>query len=493
MNITLTIFYFILILLFLFWVNKKKTSLPNFTLPIAFIVKVGFGLFFLYVYTYHYGGGELTADAGRFFKESKTLFSVFHQSPTDFFKFIFGVNNDPQLIQHYLDSTSHWNGGDQLLPNDSRNVIRINALLLFISNGEVLIHFLFFSLASFWGGFELFQWLKKKETRFPILLLFLLTLAPSIAFWSSSIIKEPLMILGLCLVLRGIFDSLSPAKRIWRILIGICLTLMFKPYVGILLLVALVYYFLFSRLFRLQLLSFLTFIIFLIGLLYFTNSLDRFTYIISNQQEDFMNVRDGGLYLDGDEEHFYYIYFENRNHFEFKDGYAILKEPVGAYYMKKQENYERFSMRLDQVGRKYPIYLSMTKAGSGLEVTPIKDSFKQLVMNVPEALYHSFLQPIPNRKSSWLQYPAFFENILYIVLAIISFFIIPKRNSLNDRRIIATLLFFALSVGLIVGWTTPVSGAIVRYIIPAQVALLVAFILQIDSKKIPLKRIKHKS
>jgi hypothetical protein len=161
--------------------------------------------------------------------------------------------------------------------------------------------------------------------------------------------------------------------------------------------------------------------------------------------------------------------------------------------MKKQENYERFSMRLDQVGRKYPIYLSMTKAGSGLEVTPIKDSFKQLVMNVPEALYHSFLQPIPNRKSSWLQYPAFFENILYIVLAIISFFIIPKRNSLNDRRIIATLLFFALSVGLIVGWTTPVSGAIVRYIIPAQVALLVAFILQIDSKKIPLKRIKHKS
>src|SRR5690554_5284825 len=63
-------------------------------------------------------------------------------------------------------------------------------------------------------------------------------------------------------------------------------------------------------------------------------------YVISNQQEDFINLRDGGLYIHGDEEHFYYIYYTNRIHFSFEDGVATLEEPVHAYYMKKNENHE---------------------------------------------------------------------------------------------------------------------------------------------------------
>src|SRR5690554_7373397 len=77
-------------------------------------------------------------------------------------------------------------------------------------------------------------------------------------------------------------------------------------------------------------------------------------YVISNQQEDFINLRDGGLYIHGDEEHFYYIYYSNRTHFSFEDGVATLEEPVHAYYMKKNENHERFPIYLDQVGKSYP-------------------------------------------------------------------------------------------------------------------------------------------
>ena len=457
--------------------------LPSYTLPLLFVIKIAYAFFFLYVYTYHYGGGELTADAGVFFKESKVLYNVFYQSPQDFFQFMFGLDDSPEFINKYLASTTHWNGGERFLPNDSRHVIRINALLLFISNGEVIIHFILFSFASFMGGFDLFQWLKKKSNITPLLLLIILTLAPSLAFWSSSIIKEPLMILGLSIFICGVFDDISITKKTWRIIIGGILTIAFKPYVFICLIVALIYYFVFSKLFRKQWLALLSFGVFGVGILLLTGYSNKIAYVIANQQEDFINLRDGGLYLNGDEQHYYYIYYANRDHFNLENGTATLLEPVGAYYLKKNENFERFPIKLNEVGKSYPIYLTLNESGSKVNVTLIKDDFWQLLLNIPEAIINSFSQPIPNKKSTWLQYPAFLENILFIFIAIYAFFLFPNRLSQNDKRTAITLSLFAAFIAMIVGWTTPVSGAIVRYIIPAHVAVLVVFALKLDYVK----------
>ncbi|RYM34727.1 hypothetical protein ERX46_04960 [Brumimicrobium glaciale] len=491
MGILLILVYTSLFLLLCYWLNKKYIKvLPSYTLPLLFLVKIAYAFFFLYVYTYHYGGGELTADAGVFFKESKVLHSVFQQSPYDFFQFIFGLNDSQEFINKYLETTMHWNGGDRFLPNDSRHVIRVNALLLFISNGEVIIHFMFFSFASFMGGFDLFQWLKKKSNIPPLLLLILLTLAPSLAFWSSSIIKEPLMILGLSLFIRGIFDDISISRKTWRIIIGGVLTIAFKPYVFICLIVVLIYYFIFSKFFQKQWKAILAFGIFGISVLVITGYSDKAAYIIANQQEDFINLRDGGLYLHGDEEHYYYIYYSNRDHFSIENGNATLLEPVGAYYLKKNENFERFPMKLNEVGATYPVYLTLNESGSKVKVTLIKDNFWQMLLNIPEAIFNSFLQPIPNKKSTWLQYPAFIENLLYVFAAALTFFLFPKSLSQKEKRIAISLNLFAVFIAMIVGWTTPVSGAIVRYIIPAHVAILVIIALKLDYEKLRKKIFK---
>lgn len=491
MGILLIILYTIVFLLISYWINKKHLpEVPRTSLPLFFVVKIGYALFFLYVYTYHYGGGELTADAGMFFRESKILNDVFYQSPKAFFQFIFGLNNDIDFINQYLEKTTHWNSGERFLPNDSRHVIRVNALLYFISNGEVVIHFIILSFASFMGGVDLYQWLKKKSNLPPILLLLLLTLAPSIAFWGSSIIKEPLMILGVSLFIRGVFDEISIGRKTWRIIIGGILTFAFKPYVLICLLAALVFYLLFSRLFRRQWIAVITFGALSISALLLTNYADKFAYVISNQQEDFINLRDGGLYLYGDEEHIYYIYYDNRDHFSIKDGIAILKKPVGAYYMKRNENFERFPMQLNEVGKSYPVYLTLAKTGSKVNVTLIEDNFWQMLINIPEALFNSFLQPIPNKDSTWLQYPAFIENLLYVFAAILTFFMFPKTITKKEKRIIVSLGLFAAFIAMIVGWTTPVSGAIVRYIVPAHIAILVIFVIKFDFDKLKNRLVK---
>jgi hypothetical protein len=435
----------------------------------------------LYVYTFYYGGGELTADAGRFFEESQVLKAVFHESPTDYLKFIFGLDNDPAFINHYLESTNHWNGGNQVLPNDSRNVIRVNSLLLFISNGQVVIHFLLFSLASFLGGVDLYQFIKKHSKLPKGLLLFLLTLTPSIAFWSSSIIKEPLMILGLCLFIRAAFDDISTKRKFWRYLLGGLLLISFKPYVFICLIIALIFYWFISRVTKSQILNLLLYGVIGFGALFFTGLLDKGIYLISKQQEDFINVRDGGLYLFEDDEHYFYIYYNNRNHFKIEGNQAILLKPVGAFHMRIDNNFDRKPLKLEAVGKSYRIGVRMEKAGSGIPITTIQGDGATMLKMIPEVLFNTLIRPIPQKKSSWLQYPAFIENILVLIGLLFAVIIYPRKLNRKENRILFSLVIFSLMIYLIVGWTTPVVGAIVRYIIPGLLGILLIISLQIKS------------
>lgn len=454
--------------------------------PVIFVSKLLFALFFLYVYTYHYGGGELTADAGRFFNESQVFHNLFWEHPDMYIKFFFGIESDPHIVDAFMPELGHWNSSAPILPNDSRNVIRLNSLILFISNGKILVHFLIFSLISFIATLDLAQFIRKWSTlSFPAVLA-VLTLLPSVAFWGSSIIKEPLMLAGLCFLIRGIFDDISFKRRAWRVLLGITLMVMFKPYILLIFLAALVFYIFFSRLLpKLQLVNVVVFFILGALIAQWTGKLDTAVHVISRQQQDFMNVRDGGLYLEIDDEYYYYVYYANRDNFEFKkDGVAVLKEPTGAYYAHKRDHKDRKIVQLHDLGKEYKVHLSMTEANSGIEVTRIDNSFFTMIKIIPEVLYNTTIRPLPSDKGSWLKYPAFIENILlFSGLLLITLFARRKLNK-KIKRIVWALLVFAFMVFVIVGWTTPVLGAIVRYKVPGVLAIGIVFLLLIDFYKI---------
>lgn len=438
-------------------------------------------MFFLYVYTYHYGGGELTADAGRFFEEAKVLHAVFFENPKLYFQFLFNWNVNQELIDTYLEATSHWNASGRLIPNDSRNVIRVNSVLLFISNGNIFIHFIFFSLVSFLAGLDFAQFIRKHSDFSIRWIIIGLTLTPSIAFWGSSIIKEPLMIAGLFMLLRGIFDVLTLKQRVIRIILGTIGMSLFKPYVLFVLLPFLLLYLLFRflpKISRLLIAGIYFTVLFLAGEL--TNSNERVVYSISKQQEDFINLRDGGLYLIDDDTHYIYIYYANRNKFSFNNGYATLQEPTGAFYMKANENFKRETIELTDVGKTWKIGVSLEETASGIAATPIDESRIQLIKNIPEALINTLIRPFPWDPGSWLKYLATIENLVLLLLLVLTIFYrkrIPEQR-IND--VLCVLILFGISTALIVGWTTPVLGAIVRYNVPATVIIvtLVLFTLK---------------
>jgi predicted cation transporter len=103
---------------------------------------------------------------------------------------------------------------------------------------------------------------------------------------------------------------------------------------------------------------------------------------------------------------------------------------------------------------------------------------------VPEALFNTTIRPLPSDRGSWLKIPAFIENIvLFFGLLLITLF---ARRKLNKRikRLVWSLFVFAFLVFVVVGWTTPVLGAIVRYKVPAVLALGIVGLLLIDFYKI---------
>ena len=486
MNI-ITIIIFCLFTLYLSYRISKKfiPELPSYTTPILFIIKLCFAYTFYHIYTYHDGNGYLSLDAGVYFEDSKALYNVFFESKKDFFTIFFGLNENPDFLNQYLEDTTHWILSEPKFINDTRNIIRLNTLIHFMSNQVAFVHFICISFLSFIGLIEIFQWLKNKSSLPPIVLLLILTLAPSLAFWSSNNLKEPMLILGVALLIRAFFDTdLSLKKRIFRIILGLLISLLFKPYVLISFLVATLF-FIFSEIYKNQWINLLVFSAIGILFLYFTNLSTPITNVISDKQYDFMNVREGGLYVEADEKHFYHIPYKDIDKFEIneKEEIATQLQKVDGYILLKTSNYKRTPVSIDNIGESFPIYLLMEEAKSKVDITYIHYDYWQLVKNIPEAIFNSFLQPIPRKDQSKLLILSFIENLGYLLMMGIMI-IFRKKCTHQENRRLFTLLLFAGLIAAIVGWTSPISGAIVRYIIPAKLVLLIIFALQIDFDKL---------
>ena len=204
------------LILFLFTRYSRSMAIQDlnkWNISVAFSLKVVVGLNFLFIYTEFYGSGILSADAGAFMKESKILHDVFISSPTDYFKFLTGIGDTRELQQHYLLGTNHWDAGAQALINDNKNILRFHSIIHFISFNNPVIHVLFMCLLSTIGAMNLLIGISARTTLNKNIQFWILILIPSVLFWTSGILKEPLLFLGIGLMVRGLLSRESIKKR----------------------------------------------------------------------------------------------------------------------------------------------------------------------------------------------------------------------------------------------------------------------------------------
>ena len=449
-------------------------------MPTSFLIKIGVGIVFLMMYLHPDTNNSVPSDTMRFLAESKNLRNVFSVSIKDYFSLLFGFGDDNYLIKKYLQDTFLWDAGSVTIVNDSRNIIRLHSIIQFISFGSAYIHSLFMCLIALIGIKHLFIAFQPYSKVKPIIFFFVILLFPSILFWTSGILKEPILLLGLGLCSRAFLASDQLKKRIIYGIGGAILLFSIKPYVLASVIPAILFYCIYKYVLNNKMIfSLITFLsILIIGILTLKPIRIKTVDFLSRKQFDFDHIGKGGLYVRGDTSQFYFYPSQFKKlDINLKKKYVEIKKPTYCLIVSRTNSYSPVRRNINPDHKKRILRYYVGGANSYIRTTMINRSFIQLIKNIPEALMNSYLRPFPFDPGSKLKYPAMFEVWLLSSMLLFSFF--RRRELDNDSKpLVISLLIFSTLLLLIIGWTTPVIGAIFRYRFPALLALtLVSLII----------------
>ena len=169
----------------------------------ALFIQLIAGLSLYFIYTKYYTE-RYTADIFKYYDDSLVLYDAFYSNPLDFFQIILGLDyGDKYFLNNYFIEMNHWDSSyKNSLMNESRFIIKINAVLNIIGLRSYLFNLTTFIFIGFSGKFLIVKSLIKKfNLKHPKLLFWSITLIPSIILWSSGILKEPLIIFSFGLIL----------------------------------------------------------------------------------------------------------------------------------------------------------------------------------------------------------------------------------------------------------------------------------------------------
>ena len=160
----------------------------------AWLLKGTAAIALVFVYTKVYPKRS-EADAFKYFDDGIILTQVAKEDFGAYSRILAGVPRQTDSI--YVNRMNYWfRAYDHGLANDNRLVIRVNAVLNLITQGQYGLNLCFFLFCSFLGGYWLFLFFMHfsphKWVAFAAAFLL-----PSTLFWSSGILKEALLMAAL--------------------------------------------------------------------------------------------------------------------------------------------------------------------------------------------------------------------------------------------------------------------------------------------------------
>ena len=101
------------------------------------------------------------------------------------------------------------------------------------------------------------------------------------------------------------------------------------------------------------------------------------------------------------------------------------------------------------------------KASSAININPLFPDFRSFFNNAPQALNHTLMRPYLSENVTLFYIPLAVEILFYEIL-VFAYIFFPSKKPLDDGFIYFGL-FFTFSIFLLIGYTIPILGAIVRY------------------------------
>jgi hypothetical protein len=129
----------------------------------------------------------------------------------------------------------------------------------------------------------------------------------------------------------------------------------------------------------------------------------------------------------------------------------------------------------------YKVLTDIPKAGSIIDNRFLKPEYSSILMAIPKSILNVVFRPYPWEVKNALEFPAVLENIFLVLLLIASVFF---STNIADIRVFWFCITLAAINIAVIGLTTPVLGAIVRYRITALPFLILGLLLLIDREKL---------
>lgn len=122
------------------------------------------------------------------------------------------------------------------------------------------------------------------------------------------------------------------------------------------------------------------------------------------------------------------------------------------------------------------------KGASSININPLFPNFRSFFNNLPQAVNHCLMRPYLTEHNTILYIPAALETMFYELIFII--FIFFRKSELALNSLFYFCIFFSITMFLIIGYTIPILGAIVRYRSIYLPFFLIPILINIDWKKL---------
>jgi hypothetical protein len=121
------------------------------------------------------------------------------------------------------------------------------------------------------------------------------------------------------------------------------------------------------------------------------------------------------------------------------------------------------------------------EGGSYMYLPQLEGSLKSYVKVLPYAINHTLLRPYISEAKSPLLLFAAIETLFVLIIIVLALLQIKKLKTIGEHPLLMLLLFLALINYLMIGYTVPFAGAIVRYRVFFEVMLLLPMLIICDS------------
>ena len=452
------IIFIIFFIVCIYIINKnqrfKLDELPTHYIFFAFITKLISGLALWYIFTYFYPNKSIS-DIYKYFEDGKQFAIILKNSPSDYFNILHGdLPKSLQNLDVYHKMKFWVKPNSYGIYNDNQTIIILSSFLNLITHNNLILTTLYTSTISFFATFVLFKTLVS-FLEWKKLFFFILFLLPSIALWTSGLLKETIIFCSLTIVIY--FGKKLIYKTEIKNIVGCCIgcfaLLISKTYLFGFILPSIVCVII-IRILNIHAIK-----------LFFTSS-----YVIL-----FL------LFIGWSLTHNPIVYnYKNKTEIEKRKEYDRINQ-ISYTNNVLGNNYNLLEMlRFKQADYKFEARIAHAK--SLIPTKKIDGQLTNFFACLPYGISNGFSRPHIFEINSLLTcYPAI-ENLLFLLLLALTV-IFPRKLTPNQQLLIFAFGTFIVITYVFLGLLVPVLGNLIRYKAPLLPLLYFCLLTLIDKTK----------